>query len=193
MEQKKDSTKFGRKPENLKKLPLIDLREILEREKKLLANKSVINKLPDKGESIRVFLTRVENEIKYRHSLDSIQDSLSKISITEPDKHIRKLCEIEKRPEKDRYKPFSTLNKVKEVPPNSKIFKLIEDCTASNNPTKLILLPESMNILIKQEERVKEEQRKIRYNRLLHQAEESDESSNESDSEENSEVECEGS
>ncbi|KAG5884632.1 hypothetical protein JTB14_023826 [Gonioctena quinquepunctata] len=177
-----------RKPENLKRMLLIELNEILEREQKLLRNGNLMNKLPDKGESIKKFFTQVEDEIKFRQSLDLIQDSMNKISISEQDKHVQKMCDLEKSPEKDRYKPFATLNKVKNVPPDSKIFKIMEDCNQSNKPTKLILLPESMDILKKQEERVKNEQVRIRFNRLMREAEDNDDSEK-SASEQDSDIE----
>lgn len=102
-----------------------------------------------------MFRDKVEKEIRYREDFHNIEASVKRLSLNDNDKHVQKLCEIEKIPEKERYKPSATLNKVQEVQPNSKIFKIMEDCVQCNKPTKLILLPESIDILKKQDERVK--------------------------------------
>lgn len=115
-----------------------------------------MEKLPDKGESIREFHKLLESEIKIREQINNLGNSVKKLSVLdETEKHIQKLCEIEKRPEKDRYKPFATLNKTIEIKPNRKVFKVIEDCKLENHPTKLIPLCQSLRVLKQQEERVK--------------------------------------
>lgn len=112
------------------------------------------------------------------------------------------MCEFEKTLEKERYKPFATLNKTIEIKPDRKVFKTIEDCKFDNKPAKLIPLVESLNILKQQEEKIKvslslnnrnfysaslifqEEQVKLRYERLMeklkeHNADENSESDEE--------------
>ncbi|KAJ8933015.1 hypothetical protein NQ314_014253 [Rhamnusium bicolor] len=175
----------SKKTENLKKMSLIQLKEILHRENTLLKNNKLINNLADKGESIKGFRDKVEMEVKYREELKNIEKSMNKLSTcdNENEKHVQKLCEIEKTPEKERYKPFSTLNTIKEVKSDSKIFKIMEDCTHCNKPTKLILLPESIDILKKQDERVKEEQVRVRHKRILDKLQEYEEYESGSDSE----------
>ncbi|CAG9813661.1 unnamed protein product [Phaedon cochleariae] len=170
-----------KKRESLKKMALIELKETLEREENLLKNIRLINKLKDKGESIRQFRDQVKNEIEYRKGLDDIQSSIGKLSISDQETHAQKLCEFEKSPAKERYKPFSTLNKTMKINPDSKIYKIVEDCKPYVKPTKLIPLPESMDILKKQEDRVKEEMVKIHFNRLLIQEGEDDCSSSDSE------------
>lgn len=110
--------------------------------------------MSDKGESIKNFRDKVEKEIRFREDLQDIEASVKKLTLND-DKHVQKLCEIEKIPDKERYKPFATLNKVKEIQPNSKIFKIMEDCVQCNKPTKLISLLESIDILKKQDEKIK--------------------------------------
>lgn len=118
--------------------------------------RNIIKNLPDRGESINKFREIVENEIKYREQITNLEQSVNSLSLVEDSqKHVTKLCDLERHIEKDRYKPFSTLNKSIEIKPNRKVFKCMEDCKLDNKPTKMIPLPESMEILKQQEERVK--------------------------------------
>lgn len=108
-----------------------------------------------------------------------------------------KLCEFEKAPEKDRYKPFTTLNKCIEIKPDRKVFKTMEDCKLEKKPTKLISLYESMNLQKQQEERAKVsfssenswnfvwcviffkgEQVRVRYERLMEKLKENNDENN---------------
>ncbi|XP_018571277.1 uncharacterized protein LOC108910973 [Anoplophora glabripennis] len=175
-----------KKREDLSKINLIQLREILQRENALLKNNALIGRLPDKGESIKSFRDKVEKEIIFRKNLDDIEATINKLSLSENERHIQKLCEIEKIPVKERYKPFSTLNKAKEVQPDSKVFKIMEDCAHCNKPTKLIPLSESIDILKKQDERIREEQLKARHRRIFEKLRELDE--NQANEEKNSET-----
>ncbi|CAG9838242.1 unnamed protein product [Diabrotica balteata] len=169
MASKKSSS---RKPEELKKMSLIQLKEILSREESLLKNKSIISKLSDKGESIKKFHEQVKYEIKYREEMADLEISISTLQISESDKHVQKLCELEKSPGKERYKPFSTLNTTKEIHTDRKVFKTMEDWSKCNKPTKLIPLAESMEILKQQDEKIKEEQIKFKHRLLERQLEE---------------------
>ncbi|KAJ8983889.1 hypothetical protein NQ317_000925 [Molorchus minor] len=153
------------KVEDLGKLSMIELKDILHRENELLKNSKLINKLPDKGESIKLFRARVEKEIEFRDELGEIEESFSNLPLG--DKHEQKLYCMETAPRKERYKPFATLNKTLEVPPESNAFKLMEDCSRTNKPVQMINLPESIEILKEQDEKVKEEQMRAREKRLI--------------------------
>lgn len=116
------------------------------------------------------------------------------------------MCEFEKTLERDRYKPFATLNKTIEIKPDRKVFKTIEDCKFDNKPAKLISLAESLNILKHQEEKIKvglspndknfhstslifqEEQVKLRYDRLMEKLKEDNVEENCASDEESSEA-----
>lgn len=88
--------------------------------------------------------------------MTDLEESVNKLSILDDtQKHIKKLCEVERSSEKDRYKPFSTLNKTIEIQPDRKVFKNMEDCKVNEKPIKLIPLPESLNIMKEQEEKLK--------------------------------------
>lgn len=116
----------------------------------------MIEKLPDKGESIKQFHKLVENEIKFKENVDTLECSLNQLSVLDDtEQHIKKLCEFDKSPVKERYKPFATLNKTIEIQPERKVFKVVEDCKLETKPTKLIPLMESMDIMKKQEDRIK--------------------------------------
>jgi len=69
------------KKENLMNKPLIDLREMLERENKLLANKKFIEKLKDKGEKVKRFRDEIERVIKIKESVEETESFLAKLSI----------------------------------------------------------------------------------------------------------------
>ncbi|CAH1965076.1 unnamed protein product [Acanthoscelides obtectus] len=154
------------KVKKLKNMTLVELRESLQRENAILKNKKLIDKLRDKGASIEKFRDRIAAEINYREGLE-IQDAMSNLDIADC-QHVKHICEIEKRTSgTERYKPSSTLCHTKEINPQSKAVKLIEDCRSSQQPSKLIPLEESLCILKQQEERVKEEQTKVRQESLM--------------------------
>lgn len=144
----------------------------------------MLTNLPDKGESVRKFRDLLETEIKNREQIVDLEQSVTNLCLlTDAQKHVQKICKFEKKPQKDRYKPFATLNKTIEIKPERKVFKVMEDCKLENHPTKLLQLPESMDILKQQEERIKvcfflvrvlfanisfqEGQLKIRYERIM--------------------------
>lgn len=62
---------------------LIDLREMLERENKLLANERFLARLKDKGEKIRQFRDEIERAIQIKQSLEETESFLAKLSLGE--------------------------------------------------------------------------------------------------------------
>uniref|UniRef100_A0A336LZE8 CSON008498 protein n=1 Tax=Culicoides sonorensis TaxID=179676 RepID=A0A336LZE8_CULSO len=66
---------------NLKKLTKPELVEILEREEKLLKNKSKLNKLPDKGQKIREYYEKVQAELASRNEINLAAEQFSKLNI----------------------------------------------------------------------------------------------------------------
>lgn len=72
----------AKKP-NLMSRPLIDLREMLERENKLLANARFVARLKDKGEKIRRFRDEIERAIKIKQSLEETETFLARLSLGE--------------------------------------------------------------------------------------------------------------
>nr|CAI5846097.1 unnamed protein product [Callosobruchus analis] len=155
------------KAQMLKKMSLVELKESLERENKILMNKKLIDKLPDKGISIEKFRDQILAEIQYQQKLQDVQDRISNLN-TNDCQHVQHICEVEKRTSiTERYKPSSTLCHFKEINPNSRAIKLIEDCGISQKPSKLIPLKESLCILKQQEERFKEQQTKVRREFIL--------------------------
>ncbi|CAH0562031.1 unnamed protein product [Brassicogethes aeneus] len=152
----------------LTQLSMLELKDLLDRENKLVNNRKLFAKLPDKGESVIRFRDKIQEEINNRNEICNIEQSLNKLSLDvnfcNKDKHIQKLCTIENKPDKERYKPFSTLNKQSEHKVDTS--KFIED-PFFDKTTKLVNLPESLNILSQQEERVKSEQYKSKFEREL--------------------------
>ncbi|CAH1110761.1 unnamed protein product [Psylliodes chrysocephalus] len=173
LEQIKFLKDTSQKTVSIKKMDVIQLREVLAREESLLKNKLIMSKLPDKGNSIKKFYECVKQEIQNRENLADINAGLQKLNISEADKHVQKICGLETNPKKERYKPFSTLNKIQEIHTDRKVFKTMEDWSKCNKPTKLILLSESLEILKQQDEKVKE-QVKIKQGLLFNSNEEDD-------------------
>lgn len=62
---------------------LIDLREMLERENKLLANERFLARLKDKGEKIRQFRDEIERAIQIKQSLEETESFLARLSLGE--------------------------------------------------------------------------------------------------------------
>lgn len=105
---------------------------------KTSTSSNVIDKLPDKGEFIKLFRDEVQSEILYREQLLQIEESTNKLSLLDSDieeKHTKKICDIEKCSQVERYKPFATLKTTKDIKEDSKIFKIMEDCRPQSNPT----------------------------------------------------------
>ncbi|EFA11130.1 uncharacterized protein Polr2M [Tribolium castaneum] len=128
--------------ENLTKLSLEELEEIYEREQNILKNKKLVSKLPDKGKQLEQKLEEIKKEIDLKRSLRDIEGSLKTLTIDSSkapvlnEKHVQHLCSMEKSPEKERYKPFSTLAH--------------EDKSKNQKPTQLIPLAESITLLVEQ-------------------------------------------
>ncbi|XP_011299986.1 DNA-directed RNA polymerase II subunit GRINL1A [Fopius arisanus] len=59
----------------------IEVRDLLERQDKLLANKSFISRLPDKGEKITRFRAKLLQEINRRNDLEQAANLLSRLNI----------------------------------------------------------------------------------------------------------------
>ncbi|XP_065212476.1 DNA-directed RNA polymerase II subunit GRINL1A-like [Planococcus citri] len=72
----------------MSKLELVDL---LERENRLLKNKNFICKLPDKGEKIKNFRSKVETELKKREEQDNLCNLISNLSVNESKAALSKL------------------------------------------------------------------------------------------------------
>lgn len=72
----------SKKP-NLMARPLIDLREMLARENKLLANRRFVERLKDKGEKIRRFRDEIERAIKIKQSMEETESFLARLSLGE--------------------------------------------------------------------------------------------------------------
>lgn len=72
----------SKKP-NLMARPLIDLREMLERENKLLANKRFIERLKDKGEKIRRFRDEIDCAIQIKQSMEETETFLARLNLGE--------------------------------------------------------------------------------------------------------------
>lgn len=115
----------------------------------------MLSRLTDQGEAIKVLYDLLQQEVNFRKELATVETHFQNLAISNADKHTQRLCSIEKKPEAERYKPFSTLNNVKEVKKGSKIFNIMEDCKENIKPTQLIPLQESLNIQKEQEDRVR--------------------------------------
>ncbi|CAG9859964.1 unnamed protein product [Phyllotreta striolata] len=166
----------SRKSENLRKMTLIQLKEVSAREEALLKNKSLLSKLPDKGAAIKTFYNKVLEEIRAKEDLAAVEMSLQNLNISDSDKHTQKICGIEASPAKERYKPWYTLNSTKDIHTDRKVFRAMEDWSKCNKPTKLIPLSESLDLLKEQEEKVKQEQFKVKRRHLFELNDESDDS-----------------
>ncbi|KAL0275579.1 UNVERIFIED_CONTAM: hypothetical protein PYX00_003391 [Menopon gallinae] len=69
----------------LKKMTEAELNEVIQRQEKLLSNKSFIMKLPDKGGKILAFKAEVESEIdRRRKEFDSACSMMEKLNINSP-------------------------------------------------------------------------------------------------------------
>ncbi|KNC31429.1 hypothetical protein FF38_04316 [Lucilia cuprina] len=66
---------------DLTKLTQVELREIKEREEKLLQNKSKLQKLPDKGKRIQDFYDKVLQELERRSNVDEAAKIFSNLNI----------------------------------------------------------------------------------------------------------------
>ncbi|XP_011169203.1 DNA-directed RNA polymerase II subunit GRINL1A [Solenopsis invicta] len=67
--------------DNLGKMQKFQLEELLERQKKILANKKFISKLPDKGEKIINFHNKILKELEHRNEVEEAANLLSRFNI----------------------------------------------------------------------------------------------------------------
>lgn len=67
--------------DDLKKKEKFQLEELLERQKKILANKKFISKLPDKGEKIINFYNKIQKELEHRNEVEEAANVLSRLNI----------------------------------------------------------------------------------------------------------------
>ncbi|KAK3912442.1 DNA-directed RNA polymerase II subunit GRINL1A, partial [Frankliniella fusca] len=68
---------------DLSKKGTADLLELLERQIKILSNKSLVNKLADKGEKVSDLKNRIEKELKSRDELDNTANLLSNLTLNQ--------------------------------------------------------------------------------------------------------------
>lgn len=74
----------------------------------------MIKNLPDKGVQLQNKLEEVREELKLRQDLKKLEETMKDLKIEEGklekhNDHIQRMCNLEKSPVKDRYKPFVTL------------------------------------------------------------------------------------
>jgi len=67
--------------DDLGKKQKFQLEELLERQKKILANKIFISRLPDKGEKIKVFHDKILKELEHRNEMEKAANLLSRLNI----------------------------------------------------------------------------------------------------------------
>ncbi|KAK0168749.1 hypothetical protein PV327_002519 [Microctonus hyperodae] len=73
--------------DGLENKTMIELEDILLRQNKLLANKSFILKLPDRGEKILKFRDKVQNELAHRDEMEKASRLLSRLNIVSEGKN----------------------------------------------------------------------------------------------------------
>lgn len=118
--------------------------------------------LPDKGESIKQAIIRIEKELSDRQAISDISEELNKLSVnSDVEKHAEKVISKDKPLTNKGFKPFCTLVKENQLKENSNVKKFMEDCSLSNKATKLISLTESINLLKEQDDRVKVNKNKL--------------------------------
>ncbi|KAJ1531931.1 hypothetical protein ONE63_000572 [Megalurothrips usitatus] len=69
--------------EDLSKRSTADLKELLERQSRILSNKSLVNKLADKGKKATELKARIEKELKSRDEVDTTANLLSEMSLSQ--------------------------------------------------------------------------------------------------------------
>ncbi|XP_031351512.1 uncharacterized protein LOC116176843 [Photinus pyralis] len=160
---------------NLSKKNLPELRELYDRQKAIIENKSLVAKLKDKGESVRALCDKIEKEIQHRNDVESLDLSLSNLKIadarTELDKHAKYVCSKDSQVEDSRYRPHRTLipNERKSLDHSPK--KPIEVSSAfepylCHKPTQCVSLPESLEIQQQHSRKITEERTKKFLERL---------------------------
>ncbi|OAD59731.1 hypothetical protein WN48_08526 [Eufriesea mexicana] len=67
--------------EDLRNKQKNELEELLERQNKILSNKTFVLKLPDKGEKIKSFCDRILKELEHRNEVEKAANLLSKLNL----------------------------------------------------------------------------------------------------------------
>ncbi|KAK1120564.1 hypothetical protein K0M31_012170 [Melipona bicolor] len=67
--------------ENLESKQKFELEELLERQNKILSNKTFILKLPDKGEKIKSFRDKVLKELEHKNEVEKAANLLSRLNL----------------------------------------------------------------------------------------------------------------
>ncbi|CAK9800248.1 DNA-directed RNA polymerase II subunit GRINL1A [Anthophora plagiata] len=67
--------------ENLAKMQKFELEELLERQNKILSNKTFVLKLPDKGEKIKAFYDKILRELKHKNEIENAANLLSRLNL----------------------------------------------------------------------------------------------------------------
>ncbi|KOC66959.1 hypothetical protein WH47_12386 [Habropoda laboriosa] len=67
--------------EDLAKKQKFELEELLERQNKILSNKTFILKLPDKGEKIRAFRDKILKELEHKNEIQEAANLLSRLNL----------------------------------------------------------------------------------------------------------------
>ncbi|XP_030746189.1 uncharacterized protein LOC115875014 [Sitophilus oryzae] len=130
---------------NIKKLSLMELHESLDRVSALLKKTVFISNLPDKGKHLQETKIKLEKEIAFHENLELTNKLLTNMSIHSDGNKVTyqaKICSIEKNPPKERFKPHVTIKN-----------------TSSDHKVQSIDLQSSLELQVKQQERVKAEQK----------------------------------
>ncbi|KAK5643524.1 hypothetical protein RI129_007369 [Pyrocoelia pectoralis] len=159
---------------NLSKKTIPELKELLDRQKAIIQNKKLVEKLKDKGESVQLLCDKLEKEIQHRNDLENIVASFSNVRIgceTEMDKHAKYVCSKDKQVEDSRYRPHRTLiaNERKSLDQSPK--KHVDVSSAFEpylfyKPTQCVSLPESLEIQQQHSRKITEERTKKFLERL---------------------------
>ncbi|XP_053994229.1 DNA-directed RNA polymerase II subunit GRINL1A [Hylaeus volcanicus] len=67
--------------EDLGKKQKFELEELLQRQNKILANKSFLSKLPDKGEKIKNFRDKILKELEHKNEIENAANLLSRLNL----------------------------------------------------------------------------------------------------------------
>ncbi|XP_053204765.1 DNA-directed RNA polymerase II subunit GRINL1A-like [Panonychus citri] len=71
------------KTSDLSKLSIIELKDILERQDKLLSNGKFINSLPDKGKKIKDYQQKVLEKLKSKELVEQTTSILAKLNLNQ--------------------------------------------------------------------------------------------------------------
>jgi len=151
---------------NLSKLNNAELEEFLQRQKKILNNSKIVEKLSDKGGKVRVKVLAAETEISLRAgALDEAASQLELMTLGESTECVDsmncvpKFCSKfekyeEHRDSREKFKPFSTLKHSIEIKPANAIkWELFPNLKAEPPVKQLpeLSLQESLEIAARQQ------------------------------------------